>query len=128
MEIKLKNIKYKNVFDNLNLDIKDNEIIGIVGKSGSGKSSIMNMIFGIETNFNHLKDELIPKDITIPVSIKNCYDEIFDYYSIKNNVPSLVYIDDELKSVYKKLLYYFNYEIENMPVNQSLATSDKKTY
>ena len=72
------------------------------------------------------KDELIPKDIIIPATIKNCYDEIFSYYSLKDNVPSLVYLDDKLQSLYKKLLYYFNQEIENIPENLSLATSDKR--
>jgi len=72
------------------------------------------------------KEELIPKDLVIPDTIKNCYDEIFSYYSLKDNVPSLVYLDDKLQSVYRKLLYYFNQEIENIPENISLATSDKK--
>ena len=72
------------------------------------------------------KDELIPKDIVIPPTIQKCYDEIYEYYSLKNNVPSLVYIDDKLRALYKKLLYYFNQEIENIPENQSLATSNKK--
>lgn len=52
MEIKLKNIKYKNIFDELNITMKDSEITAIVGKNNSGKTSIMNMIFGIETNFS----------------------------------------------------------------------------
>lgn len=40
------------MFKELNANIKDSEITAIIGKNGSGKTSIMDMIFGIETNFN----------------------------------------------------------------------------
>ena len=50
--IKLKNItKYYNkkpVLDRLSLDVKKGEMLSIMGKSGSGKSTILNIISGIE--------------------------------------------------------------------------------
>ena len=72
------------------------------------------------------KDNLIKKDIDIPDTLKNCYEDIFNFYSYKDNIPSLVHLDDELKGLYKKLLYYFNQEIESIPENMTIATSDKK--
>lgn len=35
-----------NIFNNFNLDIKENEYVVITGKSGSGKSSLLNLIAG----------------------------------------------------------------------------------
>ena len=52
--IKLENVSFKyeedgpNVINNLNLDIKQGEYIGIVGKTGCGKSTIVRMLLGFE--------------------------------------------------------------------------------
>ncbi len=46
MEITLKNVYYKNL-KNLNISFKENEITSIIGKNGSGKSSILNLIYGL---------------------------------------------------------------------------------
>ena len=72
------------------------------------------------------QDILTVEEIVIPDTIKNCYDELFDYYFNKNNIPSLVYLDDDLKRIYKKLMYYYNQEIESIPENENLSLSNKK--
>lgn len=71
-KIILKNInkKYNNtkVLDNINLTIMENECIGIMGESGSGKSTICKLICGLEKptsgdiiyenkNYNNLKKD-----------------------------------------------------------------------
>lgn len=50
--IRLENVcfKYKNsatILENINLEIKEGEFISIVGKNGTGKSTILNLISGI---------------------------------------------------------------------------------
>jgi len=50
--IKLENVYFKyrngeNILENINLEIKDGEFISIVGKNGTGKSTILNLISGI---------------------------------------------------------------------------------
>ena len=51
MDIKIIDInkKYKNkkVLDNINLNIKSGEIVGLVGDNGAGKSTLMKIIVGI---------------------------------------------------------------------------------
>ncbi len=50
--IKLENVSFKyknsdNILNNLNFEVKDGEIVAIVGKNGSGKSTIGKLISGI---------------------------------------------------------------------------------
>lgn len=52
MEIKLKNVKCEYIFDNLNIDIRENEITAIIGKNGSGKTTLMDLIYGIKNVFD----------------------------------------------------------------------------
>lgn len=52
MAIKFSDIKYKDIFYEINLEIKNNQIISIVGKNGSGKTSIFNLIYGLDLDFS----------------------------------------------------------------------------
>jgi energy-coupling factor transport system ATP-binding protein len=52
MEIKFKNVKCEYIFNNINIDIKENEITAIIGKNGSGKTTFMDLIFGINNDFD----------------------------------------------------------------------------
>lgn len=51
MAIKFLGVKYKEIFENLNLNINKNEIISVVGKNGSGKTTFLNLIYGLDKNF-----------------------------------------------------------------------------
>jgi energy-coupling factor transport system ATP-binding protein len=44
MEIKFNNVSYKDIIHNLDLNIESGKIIGIVGQSGSGKTTIAELI------------------------------------------------------------------------------------
>lgn len=44
MEVELKNVTYKNILKNINLIFRENEITSIIGKNGSGKTEILNLI------------------------------------------------------------------------------------
>ena len=50
IEIKNLSFKYKNgkeVLKNINMQIKEGEVISIIGKNGSGKSTLARLISGI---------------------------------------------------------------------------------
>lgn len=52
MEIKFVDVKYKNIFKSLNLKIQGNQITSIVGKNCSGKTSLLNLIYGKNLDFS----------------------------------------------------------------------------
>lgn len=55
--------KDKNVFNNINLEVNKGEMLAITGKSGAGKSTILNII-GLLDKVDSGKIELFGKDVT----------------------------------------------------------------
>ena len=49
--------------------------------------------------------------LNLSPELSNAYDELFSYYKEKNNIPSLVYLDDNLKKIYEKIVDVFNKEV-----------------
>ena len=80
LSIKNMNFKYKtsedNIIDNLNLEIKKGEFIGIAGPSGCGKTSLIKVITKLEKAEGIIKinginiDSLTRKDIAKEIGIK----------------------------------------------------------
>ena len=65
--IEFKNVSFaydnsQNVLDNINLSIKENETIAIVGKSGSGKTSLANLI---PRFYDHSSGEILIDNIPV---------------------------------------------------------------
>ena len=69
MAVKLVDVTYKNLFQNLNVEIKSDQIFSVVGKNGSGKTSFLNLIFGLDKNFVG-KIVINRKNITSKIKVK----------------------------------------------------------
>lgn len=52
MEIKIKDLKYKDIFNSLNVEIKESEITSIVGKNSTGKTALLDLIYGIALEYD----------------------------------------------------------------------------
>ena len=52
MEIRIKDLSYKNIFNHLNIDINCNKITALIGKNGSGKTTLLDLIYGIYKDFD----------------------------------------------------------------------------
>ena len=78
----------REILKNLNLAIKKNEKIGIVGKSGSGKTTILNLIMGF----------LTPKEGNIFLDNQNLKDFLINWQNLISYVPqNIALLDDTLK-------------------------------
>lgn len=79
MEIKLNNIKYRNIFEDLDIEIKDSKITSIIGKNGSGKSILLNLLSVLYTDFDGeiLIDKKVINSKTNNKHIKRIQEDIF---------------------------------------------------
>lgn len=51
MAVKFIDLKYKDIFENINLELKENQIVSLVGYNGSGKTSFLNLMACIDLDF-----------------------------------------------------------------------------
>tara|TARA_A100001015_G_scaffold202254_1_gene225870 strand:+ start:2081 stop:3442 length:1362 start_codon:yes stop_codon:yes gene_type:complete len=83
----------KNILKNINLSINKNDFVGIVGNSGSGKTSLVNLICGVYENY----------DGEILVNNKNLK-EMLEYWRRKiSYIPQTPFLTDD--SIKKNILF-----------------------
>ena len=93
--IKLSNIYFKYnkkqnwLINNLNIVIQRGEKIGIIGKTGSGKSTIIDLMMGL---LEPKKGKLLINDINIFSS--NNYKYLKTWQSIIGHVPQMIFMSD----------------------------------
>ena len=75
----------KNILENLNLKIKKGEFIGIYGRSGEGKTTLINLLLGL----------LRPNTGQICVDQKNIYDNLKGWQKKLSYIPQNVFITDD---------------------------------
>ena len=91
--IELKNINKKFndeiIIKNLNLNVYENEIIVILGKSGIGKSTLLGMISKLDTDYEGeiTYSDLIFENnkISLPVIFQS-FDQLLPWYDIEKNI------------------------------------------
>ena len=115
------------ILKNINLNINKNEFVGIMGESGSGKSTILNLLLGfiqpskgqikindkenlsLIWNFNELI-AYIPQDVTI---LKD---------TILNNIALSDQVDEVKKKEIKNICYSLGLVKQNDDINEFLDT------
>ena len=43
-----KNYGFKNILDDISFEVKTNEVISLIGENGSGKTTIMRLLMGLD--------------------------------------------------------------------------------
>lgn len=98
-----KSFRKKEVLDNCNLDIYFSDIVSIVGKSGEGKSTLANIISGLDENYNGevlLEDtNKTPRDMMkefggVQIIMQNPYDCINDSFTVYEAISEPLVINN----------------------------------
>ncbi len=118
-DIILKNISYKYkdkeefVLKDLNLQIKKGQMIGLIGESGQGKTTLINLIIGL---LNPLKGEIL-------FDGKNIKNHIANWRSFIGFIPQDIYLlDDTIK---KNIAFGISEKkIEVEKVNEAIEKSE----
>lgn len=93
--LKLTNIEFgydnEKILSNFNLEVEDNQIMGLVGASGSGKSTILRIIAGLESQNNghvSFNDEIIDDIPTHKRNIGYIFQSfaLFPHLKVKENL------------------------------------------
>lgn len=71
-------------------------------------------------------DRIISEEIDISCDLIKAYVDIIKYYKKIDNIPSLTYINEELKELYKKYLEIYNKEIEFIKADSPLSFNENK--
>jgi ABC-type multidrug transport system fused ATPase/permease subunit len=113
--IKLEDISFsfngKKIFENLNMIIQKGEVIGIKGESGSGKSSLINILLGL---LDLDKGNMLVDDKTLNKETKKYWKNNFAY------IPHNCFIiDDTIKNNIIFGEENFNYDLLNWAIKRS---------
>lgn len=94
-DISIENLSFKYapnlnfILRNINLNIKENELVGIFGESGSGKTTLINLILGLHE----------PISGEIKIGDQNINSNIREWRNLLSFIPQNVYIiDDTIKN------------------------------
>lgn len=79
-----------------------------------------NIFYGVKDVGNNIEKE----DVLLSDDLWEAYQNIFDYYEQVNNVPSLTYLNNDLKDLYEDFINIFNKEVSEIQEG-SILSNDK---
>ncbi|MFH1657511.1 MAG: ABC transporter ATP-binding protein [bacterium] len=132
VKISVKDLSYENVFDKVNLDIKNNEFVLICGANGSGKTTLVKHIIKLlKIQQGEIKVDGIPLKKYSQVDIAKKIGFVFqnpNHQLFKNSVEEELELTLKLsgrRKDIKGMLSFFNLEKDRKKSPQALSTGEK---
>lgn len=67
-------------------------------------------------------------ELTLPEKLRECYQNILEYYETENLLPSLAFLDDELLALSKSYLHAYNECIQSIEENSIITNIEKSIF
>ena len=108
-----KNNSYQKVLDDINIEFKSGEFVCILGESGSGKSSLLNILGGLDSNYkgNVNINNMNLKYIDLDEYRENNIGFIFQNFNL---IPSMSIIDNIILPIEKRALVIMKRRIKQL--------------
>lgn len=116
MGILIKELNYKNIFKNLNLEIKDKDFISIIGSSASGKSTLVNFLTKKIQNDNVIID-FKKEEISV------IFDDIESNFIYDTVIENLVFPLENLNYSKEEIDNKLNKIVEYLKIKDLLNTN-----
>ncbi len=112
ISIKSKKFNGFNVLENINFDILDGQFISLLGKSGIGKSTIMRIINGLDTDFEGkvLIDNVPIQKYDMPFAYMPQNDSLLPWYSVIKNITLPLEVQGVSFTQAKEKAFFFLHE------------------
>lgn len=110
-----------NLFENVNLDIKKNSCIAFYGKSGQGKTSIIDIICGLmEPKSGHISIDNKKINKNNLMSYQNKIGYLSQYFYIIDDtlINNVIFSDEKTKENIKKAKYFINQLFETTELDK----------
>lgn len=76
-------------------------------------------------SFSESSEGLEPIELELNQDLKEAYDEIIRYFSVSNKLPSLTYLNDDIKRIYKEFISKYIKELDKIG-DQPFPTKEQK--
>lgn len=97
------------VLNNLDLSVKEGEFVSVIGPSGTGKTTLLNIIGGLDQDYNGevFFNDRLSHELTLPINRSYMFQEprLMPWLSVEENIKLVMNKEQLGENIIKKLIH-----------------------